>query len=174
MILPVLLLLLGGFPITSHAAEPLFLNQATKQDQGLVVKVVDSDKLVLENGQRIQLIGVQSIGLPARKRIEHDEDGEIIEVDDEVLITIEEQALTYAQEMVEDKKVRLEYDIEHRSLEGYLYAYVFLSDGRMVNQELLKMGFVNLSLAPPNLKYADQLRDAYKEARDQKRGIAGD
>ena len=40
---------------------------------------------------------------------------------------------------------------------GYLYAYVYLPDGRMANAELLRMGFVKLRIIPPNVKYEDKL-----------------
>ena len=41
---------------------------------------------------------------------------------------------------------------------GYLYAYVYLPDGRMANAELLRMGFVKLRIVPPNVKYEDKLQ----------------
>lgn len=162
------------FPAFCYAQEPLFVSFSNKQVQGLVVKVVDADKIVLENGQRIQLIGIESLGLPARKYVQRDKDGNVIEeFEDDLSISIEEQALTFAQELLENKRVRLEFDAEHRSPQGYIYAYVFLADGSMANVDLLKMGFVDLSLTPPNLKYADKLRAAYQEAREEKRGILG-
>ncbi len=175
MLLRFLVLLLMLLPSLSRAEEPLFSNFANKQEEGLVVKVIDADKIVLENGHRIQLIGVESIGLPKKKYVQRDRDGKVIEdVEADLSITIEDQALTFAQELLENKKVKLEFDTEHRSPQGFLYAYVFLPDGNMANTSLLKMGFVHLSISPPNVKYADRLRAAYQEAREQKRGVLGE
>ena len=74
---------------------------------------------------------------------------------------------------MEGKKVKLEYDVESRDVQDRWQAYVFLPDGRMANAELLRQGFVYLKIRPPNLKYANQLREAYQEARREKRGLQG-
>ena len=136
----------------------------------MVVKVVASDLIVLEDGRRVRLIGVESAGLPPRKYVKYDDKGRVIEEPEEPTISLEEQALTYAQELLENKKVRLEYDVDARD-HGYLCAYVYLSDGRMANVELLRMGFVKLRIIPPNVKYEDKLRAAYQEAKKEKRGL---
>jgi micrococcal nuclease len=76
--------------------------------------------------------------------------------------------------LLENKKVRLEYDVDAGDTSGYLYAYVYLPDGRMANEELLRMGFVKLRIIPPNVKYEDRLNLAYQEAKKEKRGLEGD
>ena len=83
--------------------------------------------------------------------------------------------MTYAQELLENKKVRLEFDVDAGdSSSGYLYAYVYLPDGRMANEELLRMGFVKLRIVPPNVKHEDMLSTAYQQAKKEKRGLEGD
>ena len=81
----------------------------------------------------------------------------MIEEPEEPTIPLQEQALTYAQELLENKKVKLEYDTDARDASGYTYAYVYLPDGRMANAELLRMGFVKLRVVLPNVKYEDKL-----------------
>lgn len=174
MQLIVLLVLLFTQSAFVLADEPLFSHLSKKQEEALVVKVVDSDCIVLENGHRVKFIGISSIGLPAKKYVERDNNGVIIEEEPDNSISLEEEALTFAQQLLENKKVHLEYDVERRSLDGYEYAYVYLPDGTLANAELLRMGFVQLSISPPNVKYADKLRAAYQEAREQKRGILGE
>ncbi len=93
---------------------------------------------------------------------------------EEPTIPLQEQALTYAQDLLENKKVRLEYDVDAGSTSGYLNAYVYLPDGRMANAELLRMGFVKLRIIPPNVKYEEKLRLAYQEAKKEKRGLEGE
>jgi endonuclease YncB( thermonuclease family) len=149
-------------------------NFSNKQEKVLVVKVLASDLIVLEDGRHIRLIGIESIGSPPRKPVKYDDKGHVIEVPEGPTIPLEEQALTYAQDLMENKKVRLEYDIDAGDTSsGYLYAYVYLPDGRMANAELLRMGFVKLRTILPNVKYQDKLGNAYRQAKKEKRGLEG-
>ena len=69
----------------------------------------------------------------------------------------------------------MEFDVDAGDTgSGYLYAYVYLHDGRMANAELLRMGFVKLRIVAPNVKYEDKLDAAYQEAKREKRGLEGD
>jgi endonuclease YncB( thermonuclease family) len=150
-------------------------NSFKKQEEALVVKVIASDLIVLENGRHIKLIGIESAGVPPRKPVKYDDKGHVIEVPEEPTIPLEEQALTYAQDLLENKKVKLEYDVDAGDTgSGYLYAYVYLPDGRMANAELLRMGFVKLRTIPPNVKYEAKLDAAYQEAKKEKRGLEGE
>ena len=111
-------------------------------------------------------IGVESLGQPKRPYVKYDEKGHVIEEPVEPTIPLEEQALTYAQNLLENQKVRLEYDVDGSDTSsGYLYAYVYLPDGKMANAELLRMGFVKLKIVLPNVKYEDQLDMAYRQAK---------
>jgi micrococcal nuclease len=149
-------------------------NYSKKQQEALVVKVAASDLIVLEDGRHVKLIGVESAGAPRHKYAKYDEKGHVIVEPEEPTIPLEEQALSYAQELLENKKVKLEYDTDAGDTRGYLYAYVYLPDGRMANIELLRMGFVNLRIVPPNVKYEEKLRVAYQEAKKEKRGLEGE
>ncbi len=160
----------GSLVSADQGGDDLF-NYSKKQQDALVVKVVNADALVLENGQRVRLIGIESIGPPPRKYAKLDEHGKVIEEPEEATIPIEDQALTYAQELLEGKKVRLEYDVDTFDSDGYRLAYVYLPDGRLANAELLRMGFVHLHISPPNVKHDDLLRAAYQEAQREKRGL---
>lgn len=144
-----------------------------KKVEALILKVSNSDLIVLENGQRVRLIGIESAGLPERKLVLRDKDGMIIEEKEDAFIPLEEQAITYAQDLLEGKKVILEYDSQSVDQDGSKLAYVFLPDGRLANAELLRQGFVYLKIRPPNVKYADKLRSAYKQAKQEQRGFLG-
>jgi len=157
----------------SDNSDDLF-NSSKKQDQALVVKVLASDLIVLEDGRHIKLIGIESLGPVHHKLVKFDEKGHVIEEPVEPTIPLEEQALTYAQDLLENKKVTLEYGADAGDTSsGYLYAYVYLPDGRMANAEMLRMGFVKLRTILPNVKYEDKLDAAYQEAKKEKRGLEG-
>ena len=171
-----LLLMIFFFSVpawSSDNSDDLF-NFSKKQDEALVVKVIASDLIVLEDGRHVRLIGVESAGPPPHQYVKYDEKGHVIEEPVEPTIPLQEQALTYAQDLLENKKVRLEYDVDAGDTSGYLNAYVYLPDGRMANVELLRMGFVKLRIIPPNVKYEDKFRAAYQDAKKEKRGLEGD
>ncbi len=136
----------------------------------VVAKVIKADVFVLENGEKIRLIGLDAPDKPAKKKTEFDQFGFPIEnVNPE--IPLEEQAYNFARDLLEGKSVRLEFDEEQTSSEFETYAYVFLPDGTFVNAEILKAGMANLKTHPTNKKYADVLKSAYQEARQEKRGL---
>jgi len=151
--------------------EELF-HSTSKQEEALIVKVPSADIIILENGQRIKLLGVESFGPPPRPIVKYDEKGKPIE-DKEILptISLEEQAIVFAQNLMEGKKIKLEYDVDSRDQKGFKTAYVYLSDGRMANVELLRQGFVRLKIRPPNVKHENLLEQAYQEARKEQRGF---
>jgi len=170
MRLLLMILLLTVPALANDNSDDLF-NFSKRTEEVLVVKVIASDLIVLEDGRHVRLIGVESAGLPPRPYAKYDDKGHLIEEPVEPTIPIQEQALTYAQELLENKKVKLEFDVDASDTSGYLYAYVYLPDGKMANEELLRMGFVKLRIVPPNIKYEDQLRMAYQEAKKEKRGL---
>jgi len=174
MILRMLLVLLLSSPAWAQNSDDLF-NYSKKQEEVLVVKVLASDLIVLEDGRHVKLLGIESLGPIPHPLAHYDEKGHIIEMPQEPTISLQEQAISYAQDLLENKKVKLEFDVDSTGTSnGYLYAYIFLPDKRMANAELLRMGFVKLKIIPPNVKYEDKLRAAYQEAKKEKRGLDGE
>jgi endonuclease YncB( thermonuclease family) len=49
-----------------------------------------------------------------------------------------------------------------------------LDNELFVNAEILRQGFAFLQIRPPNTKYSKELREAYTEARLEKRGLQGE
>jgi micrococcal nuclease len=68
-------------------------------------------------------------------------------------------------------KVTIETDVRARDTYDRLLGYVFLPDGRMVNEEMAKAGYVTALVYPPNVKYVERIRTAVAEARHEKRGL---
>jgi len=67
--------------------------------------------------------------------------------------------------------VRLEFDVQQKDRYGRLLAYVYLPDGRMLNEVLLEEGYAALLTVPPNVKYAERLRKAQKRAVEEGKGL---
>ena len=143
--------------------------QQTKES--IVVKVISADTIVLEDGRHIKMIGIESFGPLPRILLKYDKNGKIIEEPIEPTIPLEVQAVYFAADLLENKKVKLEYDVDALDEHHQRQAYIFLPNGKLANAELLREGFVRLKIRPPNLKYAQDLRNAYQEARTQQRGF---
>jgi micrococcal nuclease len=71
----------------------------------------------------------------------------------------------------EGRQLRLEYDAERRDDFGRLLAYLWLDDGRMVNEAMATAGYVVLLHYPPNDRYLARIRAAVDGARDARRGL---
>jgi endonuclease YncB( thermonuclease family) len=68
-------------------------------------------------------------------------------------------------------RLRVEYDVNPTDRYNRTLAYLHLSDGRFVNEELLKVGVALVSVYPPNVKYVDQFRAAQEEAERGQIGL---
>lgn len=155
-----------------EAQEPIFIKSTARSLSAIkVARLIKSDLVILENGQKIRLIGVKGFDAPRKTNRPADQYGFVIEDVSDPTILLEDRAYDFSRELLSQKKVRVEYDVKSIDSEGYLLGYLFLLDGTLVNAELLRQGYAHLHLQPPNLKYANQLREAYREARFEKRGI---
>ncbi len=76
--------------------------------------------------------------------------------------------------LVVGSTARLEYDARTYTSDGRLLAYVFLPDGRFVNEMLIREGYAFLKPKPPNERYANRLRRAERLARERKVGLWAD
>ena len=68
-------------------------------------------------------------------------------------------------------RVSLELDVQTTDRFGRTLAYVFLPDGRMVNEEMARSGYATTLVYPPNVRYIDRIRRAVAQARAAQRGL---
>lgn len=68
-------------------------------------------------------------------------------------------------------QVTIETDARERDTFERILGYVYLEDGRMVNEEMARSGYVTALVYPPNVRYEARIRAAVKEAHDAKRGL---
>jgi len=66
--------------------------------------------------------------------------------------------------------VQLEQDVQARDRNGRLLAYVW-RDGRLVNWEMVRAGWVVTLTYAPNVQYVDQLRSAARAAQRDSLGL---
>jgi hypothetical protein len=67
----------------------------------------------------------------------------------------------------------LEFNVEKVDPYGRLLVYLWLSDGRMFNEVLLREDNAQVATFPPNVKYVERLCKAQREARVADRGLWG-
>jgi len=138
----------------------------------LVTRVVDGDTLVLENGSRVRLIGIDTPEIHDSSKLKRDS-----QRSKEDISTIKKLGLRsfeFTKKLVEGKRVSLEFDVERYDKYDRMLAYVYLKDGTFVNAEIVKEGYASLMTFPPNVKYVDLFTKLYQEARQNKRGLWGD
>ncbi len=82
------------------------------------------------------------------------------------------EASAFNTVIVMGKHVCLEKDVSEVDRYQRLLRYIWLPDGRMVNEELLLAGLATVSTYPPDVKYTQgRFLAAQKKARDEQRGI---
>lgn len=149
------------------------LESSVKYRDIRVERVLAVDFLLMENGDKVTLIGIRGARPPRMKDVRRDEHGFIIP-DDNPVVPFEDEAIRFTRGLCEGRMAHLEFDTQRRANDGSLLAYVILPDGRLLNAELVRAGYAALKLTPPNMKYADKLREAYQEARREMRGLQGE
>ena len=127
-------------------------------------RVIDGDTLVMENGERVRLIGVDTPETKhPRKPVEH----------------FGKEAAAFTRRMVEGKRVRLEFDPANAprahkdsTQQRRTLAYVFLEDGTLLNAEIIKQGY---GFAYTRFPFArmKKFRRLDREARKQGRDCGG-
>ncbi len=136
-----------------------FLSQPPAEGEAArVVYVVDGDTIHVEmNGQtyRVRYIGVDA---PESTRI---------------VECFGREATEFNRALVADRRLRLERDVSETDRYGRLLRYAYLPDGRMVNEVLVREGYALARSFPPDVKYQDRLREAERDARQNRRGLWG-
>ncbi len=85
------------------------------------------------------------------------------------------RATEYVESLVKPGDlITIEFDAQERDRYGRLLGYVYLSNGKMLNEEIVKAGYANVMTIPPNVKYQDRFLKAYQEARKNKKGLWGE
>jgi len=134
-----------------------------------VKRVVDGDTLLLENGERVRLIGIDTPEMHDSNKLYRDSRKSGRDVN--VIKELGRRSYAFTRNLAEGKQVRLEFDQERTDRYNRLLAYVYLQDGTFINAEIIKEGYASLMTIPPNVKYADLFLGLYRQARENKRGL---
>jgi len=138
---------------------------ATEEHAGVtwyyVTRVVDGDTFWIDDGSseglKIRLIGVDA---PEPRNSGKKLKG-----------YFGSESSGYLAQLIEGRKVRLEYDVSRYDRYGRTLAYVYLDDGTFVNADLVRKGYATVMTMPPNVMHADEFVRLAEKARKQKKGL---
>jgi len=151
-------------------ASPLHAQQTTT-----VTRIVDGDTLkvfYLEGEESIRLIGIDTPESRVNKKTK--KDAKRSGQDVETIIAMGKRATEYVESLVKPGGlITIEFDVQERDRYKRLLGYVYLSNGKMLNEEIVKAGYASVMTIPPNVKYKDRFLIAYQEARERKVGLWG-
>ena len=149
-------------------ASPLHAQQTTT-----VTRIVDGDTLkvfYLGGEESIRLIGIDTPESRVNKKTK--KDAKRSGQDIETIIAMGKRATEYVESLVKPGGlITIEFDVQERDRYKRLLGYVYLSNGKMLNEEIVKAGYASVMTIPPNVKYKDRFLKAYQEAREKKRGL---
>jgi micrococcal nuclease len=112
-----------------------------------VKRVVDGDTLLLEDGTRVRLLGVNT---PETK------------VPDKPVDPLGLEASEYMEREVQGQNVRLEYDRERLDDYERVLAYVWIGP-RLINEELIRKGYSEAITRHP---YSETMKNRFRKAED--------
>ena len=121
-----------------------------------VKTVYDGDTVVLENGEKIRLLGINTPEIQHQNK-PADAGGD--------------EAKQWLINKVKNAKVRVETDVEKQDHYGRTLGHLFTENKEHLNLQLVKEGLAAVSIFPPSLRYTKELIAAQDEAEQAKRGI---
>jgi micrococcal nuclease len=163
-------------------------------DPFTVSSVVDGETLKLSSGEKIRLIGID---VPASSRnVKLRDDIKNTGKDAPTLIAAGKNAAKFLRQLIQNKTVVLEYDIEEKEKSGRRWAYVYFYLDPHLNMEIpedwyaelvpeakerqlrvflnatvIRKGYASVKIVPPNVKYQELFSKLQEEAKAQKRGL---
>jgi micrococcal nuclease len=138
-----------------------------------IVRWTDGDTAVLATPsgvERVRLIGIDAPEASPSERAR----GQARRLNTSLwnVVRLGLQARDYAQQLAPPStRVFVETDVQARDRYGRLLAYLWLPDGRLLQEEILRAGRASLLTIPPNVKHTERLLNAWREARKSGRGL---
>jgi len=139
-----------------------------------VVKVYDGDtfRCRLESGEevKVRLIGIDTP--ESRRNRKAYRDAERSGKSVEEIIRLGKKASEFTKRLIPPGTiVYLETDVQLHDRYGRLLAYVYLPDGRMLNEVLVEEGYATVYTFPPNVKYAERFVELQRKAMMERKGL---
>jgi micrococcal nuclease len=124
--------------------------------EAVVAHVADGDTVTLDTGQKVRLLGIDA---PEMEKTGQPAD------------FLAHKAKKVLADLVQGKRVRLEYDRLRYDRYGRTLAYLFLPDGTNLSREMVRQGLAHVYTVPPNMRFREELLEAQREAIKAHRGV---
>lgn len=138
-----------------------------------VIRVIDGDTIKVNlQGQTesIRLIGIDTP--ESRKNGKATRDSDRSGQDVAAIISQGKEAAAFTRSRVKKgDTVRIETDVQQRDKYRRILAYVWLSNGTMLNEAIVRAGYAQPATFPPNVRYQGLFLEAARDARRNGRGL---
>jgi len=142
-------------------------------NRAVVINVTDGDTLkVMYQGkkQSVRLIGIDAP--ESRRNSKALKDSARSSRDIETIVSQGKIAKKYVKTLVKKGDgVRIVFDLEKRDRYRRLLAYVYLADGRMLNDVIIRNGYASPLTIAPNVRYRNKFLRSYRYARKHRLGL---
>ena len=124
--------------------------------EGRVVKVIDGDTIMLDSGETVRYIGVDTpeVSVPLTD-----------------LECYGPEATNRNKELVKGRQIKMVRDMKNRDKYGRLLRYVYLTDGTFINMELAKEGYARALSIYPNVSFTREIELAVTDAQHDNKGL---
>jgi len=122
-----------------------------------VIGVIDGDTVIIDDAKhsRVRYLNIDTPEIPLQNS-----PGDPLAL----------EAWDFNSDLVNGKKVRLEFDEQKYDPYGRILAHVYVDD-LLVNEELLKQGLATVLIIEPNDMYSEIMHDAVNQAKKERKGI---
>ena len=154
--------------VLALVSSPVYARQKTT-----VTRIIDGDVIQIIYGgveKRVRLIGIDA----PESRIDRKalKDANMSNPDIDMIVEMGAKAKAYVNGLIKRGNfITIEFDIKEMDRYGRLLCYVYLSNGKMLNEEIVKAGYANVKATPPNVKYEDRFLNAFEYAKESERGL---
>jgi endonuclease YncB( thermonuclease family) len=121
-----------------------------------VTKVFDGDTVLLSDGRKIRLLGINAPEIEHRNKMA-DAGGD--------------EAKQWLIKKLQNNKVRLLTDSEKTDKYGRTLAHLFTESHEHINLQLVALGLAQVNIHPPNLLFTDLLLQAQRKAEANQLGL---
>ncbi len=123
------------------------------QQTTTVTRIVDGDTLKVRywgKEESIRLIGIDTPESRVNKTAKRD--AKRTGQDLKTITAMGKRATEYVESLVKPGDlITIEFDAQEKDRYGRLLGYVYLSNGKMLNEEIVKAGYANVMTIPPNV-----------------------
>ncbi|MCG2712483.1 MAG: thermonuclease family protein, partial [Candidatus Omnitrophica bacterium] len=135
-----------------------------------VKEILSGDMIRLENNENLRLIGVDTPELIEGNKLQFDSNVSDIPV--EVLKVMGNEAKSFIENLINGKRVRIEFDKKRKDNYGDLLGYVFVISDKhdeelFLNAEVIKSGYTYKIDTAPNGRYMSLFEKLHEYAKDQ-------